>query len=144
MEQKVLIPNFFPLEWYGDSCLYATDLGWSETSCLDAQSDNPESVFRYMVEVVGYNVLFFWVVTREWYTIETEKLPVEVRRLYHYEQWDGKYEYRKSGINGEPYTHYPGDVLATFNSPTEIWDNLKIEGVPIGDVLGQSFIAQLD
>ncbi|MCQ2053237.1 MAG: hypothetical protein MJZ03_04820 [archaeon] len=37
-----------------------------------------------------------------------------------------------------------GDVIAFFDDPTKIWDELKINGVPIGEVLEKSLILALD
>ena len=36
------------------------DLGWSDYIKRDAQSDYPETIFRYIVEVEGLNILFYW------------------------------------------------------------------------------------
>lgn len=144
MESKILIDNFLPEHYDGDRAIREEDLGWSETLKLDAQSDYPENIFRYVVEVVGLNILFYWLKDRNFYTIETELDPIEVRRLYPNPKWDGKCEYLKAGVYGSPATCSPGEILATFDDPTKIWDNLQIDGVPIGDVLANSFISDLD
>ena len=34
------------------------DLGWSDYIKRDAQSDYPETIFRYIVEVEGLNIFF--------------------------------------------------------------------------------------
>lgn len=144
MENKVLIENFFRVGSNGDRAIRESDLGWSDTIKLDAQSDYPENIFRYVVEVAGFNILFYWMKNRNFYTIETEKQPIEVRRLYPNPNWDGKCEYQKAGIEGFPHTSSQGEILSTYDDPTEIWDNLRIDGVPIGDVLANSFISDLD
>ena len=110
----------------------------------DAQSDYPETIFRYIVEVEGLNILFYWFKDKNFYSIETGKSPVEVRRLYLNPNWDGKCEYLKAGIEGSPHTSSAGEILATFDNPTEIWDNLRIDNVPIGEVLENSVITDLD
>lgn len=144
MNNDILVPNFFKVGYNGDKSIRRGDLGWSESTKRDAQSDYPETIFRYIVEIVGLNILFYYLKDRQFYTIETEKLPIEVRRLYPNSNWDGKYEINKAGINGEPYSNSPGEILATFDNPTKIWDNLKIDGTPIGDALENSFILEMD
>lgn len=144
MDDEILIQNFFRVGYDGDKSIRRCDLGWSESSKRDAQSDYPETVFRYFVEIVGLNVLFYYLLDRRFYTIETEKLPIEVRRLYPNPNWDGKYEINKADIMGEPHTNSDGEVIASFNDPTEIWDNLKIDGISIGEVLENSFIVEMD
>lgn len=144
MKDEILIPNFYAPEWYGSSAVTKNDLGWSKSMKRDAQSDYPETIFRYVVEIMGLNILFYWIKDGNWYTIETEKNPIEVRRIDRYSNWDGKYEYFKSGVDGSPQTNSPGEILATYSDPIEIWSNLKIDGTPIGKVLEESIITDLD
>ncbi|MBP5365709.1 MAG: hypothetical protein J6Y82_07275 [Bacteroidales bacterium] len=144
-KKNVIIQNFFNVGVDGDIALYEEDLGWNESIIRDAQSDDPETIFRYIVEIVGLNILFYWTGDRNFYTIETERSPIEVRRIYDNPQWDGKREYMKADINGNgPHTCSAGQVLATFEEPTQIWNKLTINGVSIGDVLSRSAILDLD
>lgn len=136
--------NFFPVGTDGDHSIREEYLGWTDNLKLDAQSDNPEDVFRYIVEVVGLNILFYWMEDHRFYTIETEKNPIEVRRIHLNPNWDGKYEFQRFDSDGCPGTSSPGELLATFDEPTEVWDNLRIDGVPIGEVLENSVITDLD
>ena len=59
-----MIPNFFRVGCNGDNSIKEEDLGWSDSIKRDAQSDNPETIFRYIVEIVGLNILFYWMKTR--------------------------------------------------------------------------------
>lgn len=144
MSRHILIQNFWNVGFDGDKSIAEEDLGWSKTIQEDAQTDNPEMIFRYVVEIVGLNILFYWLKDRNWYTIETEKSPIEVRRIYTNPNWDGKYEYLKAGKEGFPQTCSEGEVLATFDAPIEIWNNLKIDNEPIGEILKNSVISDLD
>lgn len=144
MNNKVLIPNFFKVRCNGDKSIRKEDLGWSDSIKRDAQSDKPETIFRYIVEILGLNILFYWLKDHQWYTIETEKDLIEVRRIYPNPNLDGKYEMTKTDLNGEPHTSSKGEIITTFNSPTQVWDELSINNVPIGEVLENSVITDLD
>ena len=144
MDDEVLITNFFRVGCNGDKTIRKSDLGWGKTIIEDAQSDDPEMIFRYVVEIVGLNILFYWMEDRRWYTIETEKYPIEVRRIYPNPNWDGKCEYTKAGTDGVLNTSSAGEVLATFEDPTMVWDELKINEVPIGEIMANSVITDLD
>ena len=144
MGRHIVIPNFWRVGFDGDKSVSEEDLGWSETIKADAQSDDPETIFRYIVEIVGLNVLFYWLEDRQWYTIETEKNPIEVRRIYSNPNWDGMCEYTKAGRVGFPQTCSAGEILATFDDPTMVWEQLHINGVPIGKILANSVITDLD
>ena len=145
MRNKIIVKNFYN-EWsYDDPSLREKDLGWSDALVCDAQSDDPETIFRYVVEIVGLNILFYWIDDRNFYTIETERNPIEVRRIYDNPNWDGKVEYMKADLQGcGPRTCSKGEVLATFQEPSDIWGQLKINGISIGDVLKRSAILDLD
>ena len=106
-------------------------------------SDDPEKIFRYY-EVVGLNIMFYWTVDEQFYIIYTECLPTDVIRIFPNLNWDGKYIYQKTGESGCPHTGSAGDVIASFDDPTKIWNELKIKGVPIGEVLEKSLILALD
>ena len=144
MNRNIVIDNFWNVGYNGDKSLAKEDLGWSDMVKQDAQSDYPEAIFRYVVEIVGLNILFYWLEDKNWYTIETEKDPIEVRKIFPNPKWNGKCEYLKAGLEGYPQTCSKGTIIATFDDPTKIWKGLSINGVPIGDVLENSLIATLD
>lgn len=144
MDREKKIESFWRVGFDGDRAIYREDVGWSDTLKRDAQSDYPETIFRYVVEIVGNNILFYWLKDRNFYVIETEKTPIEVRRISSNANWDGKYEYEKAGEGGRPTTSSAGELLATFEEPTLIWEELTIDTVRIGDVLENSVIVELD
>lgn len=143
MERKLLIENFWRVGNDGDRNLYEDDLGWSESAKKAARSDYSEYIFRYWVEDVGLNILFYWLEDRNFYTIETEKVPIEVRRIYQTSNWDGVCEVSKA-IDGYPTTSSNGEILQLFDDPSEIWSNLKIDGVSLEKVLENSVIIEMD
>lgn len=144
MDNRKIIENFWAVGFNGDKAVYANDLGWSETIKQDAQTDYPEAIFRYVVEIVGFNILFYWTKDNNFYTIETEKSPIEVRKIYPNPNWDGVNEYNKAGLGGNPSTSAAGEIIAIFENPMNIWDELCIDSVRIGDVLADSVIIDLD
>ena len=144
MEKKVLIKNFWRVGNNGDRNLYSDDIGWNDTSRKDAMSDYSENIFRYYVEIVGLNILFYWLEDKNFYVIKTEKTPIEVVRIALNPNWDGKCELSKAASDLGPTTASEGEVLQTFDDPTEIWSNLSINGIPIEIVIEQSAIIEMD
>ena len=61
MDRQVIIKNFWKVGVNGDKSLPKEDLCWSDSVKKDAQSDYPEDIFRYVTEVEGLNILFYWV-----------------------------------------------------------------------------------
>jgi hypothetical protein len=143
-KRNLIKTNFWKSGTREDCNLYRDELGWADHIKRDAQSDYPEYIFRYCVEIVGYNILFYWVNDGNFYTIETEKSPIEVRRIYPNPDWTGEAEFCKADSDSGPCTSSDGEILATFDSPTQIWGNLHIDGKSIGEILEESLIIDLD
>lgn len=144
MARKILIKNFWRVGNNGDRNLYEEDLGWSVESKKDAMSDYPEHIFRYFVEDVGLNILFYWLEDRNFYVIKTENLPVEFVRIKPNPNWDGKCELTKADSDLGPTTASEGEILQTFEDPSEIWSNLSINGTSLETVLDHSVIIEMD
>lgn len=144
MERKIVKEYFWPEGVNDDKALYEDELGWPATLQRDAQSDYSETIFRYVVEIVGFNLLFYWVEDGNFYSIEVEKSPIEVRRIHRNEHWDGKCEFLKAGSECGPNTASPGDVIATFDESVSLWDKLIINGKHLSEILTNSAIITWD
>lgn len=145
MDKKVIKEHFWPVGTDDDIRLTTDRLGWNDMIKMEAMSDYPETIFRHCIEIVGFNLLFYWTKDENFYTIETEKDPIEVRRIYLDPEWDGKCEYMKAGRGGiGPNTASKGEIIAIFEDPTKIWTELKIDGVPISQVLEESLLIDWD
>lgn len=144
MERKKLIENFWNVGVNGDRDVWEDELGWPQVLKDDAKSDYSETIFRYVVEIGGFNLLFYWLDDGRFYAIETEKTPIEVRRIFLNPKWDGKSIFSRFGTGRGPHSSSAGEVLATFDDPTMIWDNLSINDVPIGRVIERSVIIEWD
>jgi len=145
MNRKVIKEHFWNTGVNGDVRLTSDNLGWPDMLKEEALSDYPETIFRHCVEIVGFNLLFYWPHDENFYAIETEKDPIEIRRIALDPEWDGKCEFLKAGINKTgPNTASAGEIIATFDNPTKIWTELKIDGVPISQVLEESAIITWD
>ncbi len=144
MKRNILIHNFWRIGNNGDRNLYESDLGWSDSSRKAAKSDYSEYIFRYWVEDVGLNILFYWLADKNFYAIKTEKTPIELVRINKNPNWDGKCELTKAGSEYGPTTASEGKIIQTFNDPSEIWSNLKINGISLDSIIKQSVIIEMD
>lgn len=144
MNESVIIEDFWRVGSKGDRTLRREELGWPKELIEEAQSDYPEIIFRHTIEVVGFNLLFFWTKDQNFYVVETEKDPIEVRRIALNPEWDGKCMFLKAGSGNGPNTSSLGETLAIYEDPTVIWDELKIDGVPIEKVIEESLIMTWD
>lgn len=136
----ILIENFW--EHTGDHHLRKSDLFWGDTAKLDARSDDPETIFRYFIEEVGFNMSFYWLEDRELYIIRTEEYPTPVIKCSHDPDWDGVYELHK--FHGRGATYDTGEILCEFEDVSKIWDELTINGKHLSEILPNSVILEMD
>lgn len=122
--------------------VYVGDLGWQESDVLSVGSDNPERIFRYYIEEVGYNMEFYYTKDGNFYVIFTEELPILVKRKLKDPNWDGRFLIES--VLDYCSTHGEGEVIYSTDDASVIYDELKIDGVGIGDVLAESVIINKD
>lgn len=136
---EILVEDFW---WKPPFALYESELGWAAMAEGDVPSDNPETIFRYYVDTVGLNVAFFYVDDGCFYSIFTEQLPIEVRRKPKDPAWDGVHLI--DSVVGGVDTCGPGEVIYATNDASSLWNELRIGGKAIGEVLARSVILTLD
>jgi len=91
-------------------------------------------IFRDQVEDVGLNLGFYYVDNDTFYGIHRERYPIECKILPR----DLSEEHIGWQCDGD--THPDGEVIASFDDEHDIWDNLKIDGKSLEEVLARSYI----
>lgn len=134
--QKIAIRNYYSLSEH----IYEDELGFRKVILNEARTLVAREAFRYHVEEVGLNLAFYYPETDTFYGIHREVRPIRVKVLPRHRDWS-----EFIGWQCESDTHdEPVEVIATFNSPEEIWDNLVINGKSLEKVLRHSFITALN
>ena len=136
---RVILRNFTETEPHE---LYESELGWWKSASADAQSDDPEAIFRYYIDMVGLNIAFYYIDDGCFYSIFTEEIPINVIRKLKDPAWDGRFII-DSAI-GAVDTDAAGEVIYSTDDASKIWNELRIGGKSIGEVLKRSVILTLD
>jgi len=134
-KEKVIMDNW--MEFH--PVITETDLGWSEECVRDAMSEDPKEIFDYFWRNF-FSIIFYYVDDGNFYELFMESDPHKFWRIPKLETWDGKFIGRQ--IMWE--NHHEGEVLSEFTDDTDLWNTLKIDGKPIGEVLKRSYIAEID
>jgi|GEM_PF-1229315 len=148
---KVLRKNFWGkqnAEYIGgkntpDYRLYESQLGFDRDAAFHVACEyNQRIIFQTMVVRLGLNVIFYWVEDDNLYIIFNETYPSQIRKI--------PVKVHRRGIPiedkyGDIDFHEEGEVVATFYRDRRtrnslVWETLRIDGVPIGDVLKRSVI----
>lgn len=132
--EDIIIPNFFK---FSDHALRRKSLHWIKPFMEDARSNDPETIFRFYLEEMGMNLLFFWVVDKCFYYIDLEEYPYILERIPVNPNWDGQYMMgKKDYLWGNVET----DVLCTFEHVHDIWDKARIGGKTLAEILPDCWI----
>ena len=85
------------------------------------------------LEQVGLNLAFYYPHTDTFYGIHTETIPIKVKILPRHREWSDFVAWQCDND-----THDDGEVIAEFNSASEIWDNPRINGKPFEEAINKS------
>lgn len=135
MEQrKIAVHNF-----YGEGKhIYVDELGWRPEERQEARSSVSKEIFDFEVVEVGLNLAFYYIDNDTFYGIHSEEFPIEVKELPR----DRTELYIGWQCDGD--THDEGKVLYTFDKAEDIWDNVRIDGKTLEEVLERSYIIGLN
>ena len=131
--RKIVVPNF----WGEGENIYEDELGWDLVTKQEAGSLVSKEIFNFEVVKVGLNLGFYYIDNDTFYGIHREQYPIEVKILPR----DNSEEF--IGLQCDCDTHKDGEVIASFDNEHDIWDNLKIDGHSLEDVLVRSYIINL-
>ncbi len=134
MEKEVIIDNWAEHR----PIIYAEDLGWNEDDIRNAMSEDPEQIFNSYWKH-AFSIIFYYVDDGNFYELFMESEPHKFWRIPKIDDWDGKYIARQ--ILWE--NHVEGEVLMEFDDDTDLWQTLKINSKPIGEVLKRSIIEEI-
>ena len=132
--RKIAILNF-----YGEGRnIYEDELGWRLSMKKEAGSVVSKEIFTDQIVDVGLNIAFYYIDNDTFYGIHRETYPIECKILPR----NRKEKYIGWQCDGD--THHDGKVIASFDDEHDIWDNLKIGGNSLEDVLARSYIIALN
>ena len=132
--RKIVLPDFYGKGEH----VYDDDLGWRPEMKEEARCLTSKGNFDYHVVAVGLNLAFYYLDDDTFYGIHTEQYPIEVKILPR----DRSKEFL--GWQCKANTHDDGEVIVSFDDENDIWDNLKIGGKSLEEVLRRSYIMALN
>lgn len=135
-DREIICPKFF-----GDGePLYKDQLGWDQDSRLEAKSSVSKKIFNYFVVETGMNMVFYNADDGHFYGIHTELIPTPVFRFK--EDPNESIPIWKTSCNTHDYED--GELIGSFLESEDIWDNLKIQGKSLEEILQRSYIVNIN
>lgn len=133
-ERKIAIKDFFnPSEH-----LYEDELGFNASDKKEARSVITREIFEYYICLVRLQMVFYHLDTDKYYSISTMAEPIKVKILPR--NLDEPIIYWQCEHDADE----DGEVIATFENEEDIWDNLRIDGKSLEEIIPRSFITALN
>jgi len=129
--RKIAIPDF-----YGSGeHIFEDQLGFDADTRAELRMNSSEEIFKYALDDLHYELGFYYPGNQTFYFVATMESPIQLLRIPRDEK-----ESRFIGWQCVPDAYEFGEVLATFDSAADIWDNYMIDGKPMEEVIPASFI----
>ncbi len=134
---SVIIPDFF---WEGIHLL-SDQIGWREIEKREARSSVSKKIFNYYIEDLGRNMMFYYLGDGNFYGIHSEMCPTPVFRFKKVP--DAKYIYLELG-DQDTHDFRDGEILCWVDENHLVWDEVKIDGKSLEEVLQNSYIVNIN
>jgi hypothetical protein len=131
-DHTVVVPNFFG---EGEN-LEVHQLGWQLDDKLEAKSSVSKKIFNNYIADMGLNMVFYYVDDNHWYGIHNEMCPFPFFRFIPKESMI----YPHDQMPCDTHTYGKNDILQWFDCGSSAWDEIKINGKSLEEVLQRSYI----
>ena len=126
-------------DFYGEGRhIYEDQIGWDEQNRREARSLVSKEIYDFFVTDMGLNLGFYYIDDDTFYGIHRERYPIQVKILPR------NRSEKFVGWQCEADTHDDGEVIASFDDENDIWDNLRINGKTLEEVLERSYIMAIN
>ena len=133
-ERKIVLRDF-----YGDGeHIYEDMLGWIEENKREARSLVSKEIYDFYVTRAGLKLGFYYLDDDNFYGIDVEVWPYKVYRLPR------DLSVKHLGYQSPVDNFCDGEEVASFDDVNDIWDNLRIHGKTLEEVLERSYIMAIN
>lgn len=132
-ERIIARENFFDIGVH----LYTDQLGWDLDDRRASRSSVSKKIFNYYVVKCGTNLIFYNVADDHFYGVHSERTPVPIFRFKE----DPDEQIPDLKTSNDTHDFDEGEILGEYENPEDIWDNFRLNGESLEEILQHSFIA---
>ena len=134
-ERKIVLRDFYR----DGKHVYEDMLGWREINKEEARSMVSREIYDFYVTRAGLKLGFYYLDDDSFYGINREDWPYKVYRLFR----DLSIKHLGYQTSVDNFCD-EGEVIASFDDENDIWDNLRINGKTLEEVLERSYIMAIN
>ena len=134
-ERKIVLKDFY----VDGEHIYEDMLGWDEDCKKEARSMVSKEIYDFYVTRTGLKLGFYYIDDDSFYGINREVWPYRVYKLYR----DLSIKHLGYQTSVDNFSD-EGEVIASFDDEHDIWDNLRINGKTLEEVLERSYIMAIN
>lgn len=125
-------------DFYGSGeHIYEDRLGFTADIRDEMRSNVTHDIFVYALGILGYEMGFFYLCNETYYFIATMEDPIQVVELPR-----DLNESRFVGWQCVVDNYSIGKVLATYDNVEELWENFRIDGKSLEEVIPHSYLTR--
>ncbi len=134
-DHTIIVPNFFGQE----KNLEAWQLGWQTENRIETKTSVSKKIFQTYIEIGHFNMIFYFVEDGHFYGIHAENCPIPV---FRFKKEPGNCAYDELG-DQDTHDYKDGEILYMIPCDESVWDTVKIDGMPLEEVLQNSYIVNI-
>lgn len=131
-DRTVVVADFFG----AGQNLEAHKLGWQLEDRLEAQSLASKNIFNYYIDDMCANLIFYYVEDGCWYGIHNEVRPMP---FFRFKPKEGIL-YPSRQLPCDTHLFRENEILQWIECGECAWDEIKLQGKSIEEVLQKSYI----
>lgn len=123
-------------DFYGSGKhIYEDQMGFDANTRDEMRSNVTHDIFVYALGTLGYELGFYYLDNETFYFIATIENPIQILTLPR-----DTNESRFVGWQCQPDAYEHGTVIATYYTVQEIWDNFRIDGKSLEEIIPRSYV----
>lgn len=129
--RKIAVQDFFDSGQH----IYEDQLGFDEEIRYAARSNVSKDIFVSQIDELHFELAFYYVDDNNFYFVTPMETPFQVLKINKHPEWS-----RFIGWQSDTNSYDDGVVIAEYDTAKDIWNNFRINGKSMEEIIHRSYI----